>query len=1605
MSRSAEHADVLARLVESARRRVSTAPDVPDADGQVDDPDLMVAFLGRYLAESDPDELASRSADDLLGVALAHWRLGRVRAPGQTIVHVVSPERDTDGWGSEHSVLLVVSDDAPFLVDTVRMALDRVGVATHLMVHPMLAVKRDADHTVVDVPTHGGRVEAWTMIEIDRCPSALADRVVDEVTSSIADAHLAVSDFDAMRGRMVDLAKDLERLPPDGVPPEIVEAVVKMLGWLTRRHFVFLGAASYDQGEDGSLVVLEGSQLGLLSRSDAQADPPPMSHQHLLAVSRADGMVHVHRPARPTCIAVRRFDSSGNVTGEHRFIGLFSAAAYRESVLAIPYVRERVDAVIHRAGFPVDSHSGRSLRTVLETFPRDDLFEIGRDELYDVARRIVALQDRQIVRVIVLPETAGPWATVLVYLPRSRFDAQLQKQVAAQVAAAFDATAHDSDSFVGTSALARISVLVRRADAAVSPDIEDLEQRIDGLTTPWSERVRDALVAQLGEAAGLSLHESLVPVVPAAYSAVVLPEDAVADLVTIAGLPNGGLTTTFAPHADGPATEWRFRVFRSGEQITLTEMLPLLQHLGLHVLDERPVAFHLEDSVVHLYDIGVCLPADVLVDGELDENRRAEVQRTFVDLFLGEVESDGFNQLVLAAGLTGRQVAVLRSYAKYLRQIGFPFSQQYLEEALVRHPTLAVGLVRLFAARFDPDVAGDRDAAAQEHRAAVLATLDAVPSLDDDRIGRALLALIDATLRTNAYRPVGDEPGGAHRPVLSFKLDPSRVPDLPAPRPMYEIWVCAPRVEGVHLRGGRIARGGIRWSDRREDFRTEVLGLVKAQMVKNAVIIPVGAKGGFVVKQPPADPAALRAEVVARYSDFIAGLLDVTDNIVGGDIVAPPDVVRYDDDDPYLVVAADKGTASFSDTANAISARYGFWLGDAFASGGSAGYDHKAMGITARGAWESVKRHAHVLGKDADRDVLTVVGIGDMSGDVFGNGLLRSPHVQLVAAFDHRHIFLDPDPDPAASFAERQRLFDLPRSSWADYDSGLVSAGGQVVPRSAKQVDLSPEVRARLGIEAETLTPNELMSAILRAPVDLLWNGGIGTYVKASTEAHHEVGDRANDALRVDGRDLRCKIVGEGGNLGFTQRGRIEFATSGGLINTDAIDNSAGVDCSDHEVNIKILLAAAIESGDLDVADRDELLESMTDEVGELVLDDNRAQTLALTIARRQSQPMVHVHRRYLDLLEAEGWLDRGLEFLPSDKVLAERQSAGAGLTTPEFAVLLAYTKTADIAEVLRTDLPDDPYLRPELVRYFPTALRERFAEGIDQHRLRREIVATQLVNQMVNTSGISFDHRLTEETGAPVVDICRAWVVARDLLGSDVLWDEVEALGSSVKLEVQIELFLELRRMVERCSLWLLRHRRPPVDITAAIGELRPGMTELSAAMHDVLTGPLAALAQSTEASRLVMGVPEGLAQRSSMWPVMNTALDMVELARVSSRSAAQVAAVYWRLFDTLDVVWLWDGIGGLDRSDRWQSQARSALRDDLLTTLADLTADALAGAPGADDAATTVDRWLERNERSVARMRAMHAEIVGSGGLDLTTLSVGLRQLRNVVLTSITA
>src|SRR5262245_10186083 len=1299
--------------------------------------DALAVFMRRYYRHADPDELLGRAPADVAGAALSHYRLAASRPQGTAQVRVHNPAA-ADGWTSPYTVVEVVTDDMPYLVDSVTMELSRLGRGIHAVIHPQLVVRRNVTGSlseVVDtsdpaVAPADSDVESWIHVEIDR--ETDSDELGDierNLQRVLRDVREAVEDYLKMRETAVRLSDELVKLPPE-VPAEEASEVADLLRWLAADHFTFLGYREYVLGvEDGEDVLRSrpGTGLGILrsdrrlSTSFRELSPEARAkakEPRLLTLTKANSRATVHRPSYLDYVGIRSFGPDGEVIGERRFLGLLRTTAYVESVMTIPVVRRKAKEVLSRAGFPPASYSGKALRQVLEEYPRDELFQISVDELLPTATSVLHLQERRRLRLFLRRDDYGRFVSALVYLPRDRYTTEVRETMEEILREELGGLGVDHTAQLSESVLARVHFVVRVDPAAITDyDVARIEARLAAAARSWADDFNEAMVEICGEEAAVDLCRRYEHAFPEAYKEDFPARTAVADLRRLEDLASEhelGMNL-YEPDEARPG-ERRFKIYKLGAPLSLTGVLPVLQRMGVEVVDERPYGVEGKDSTpAWIYDFGLRYDASRLAapPGAL----RELFQDAFAAVWRGQAENDGFNALVLLAGLSWQEAMVLRAYAKYLRQGTSTYSQDYMEQALTSNPRIAMLLAKLFAARLDPALAaagpgGGSPAtnASAEIVPGIVAeiegALDSVASLDQDRILRAFLAVIQATLRTNYFQR---DAAGRPKPYLSIKLDPRAVPNLPAPRPRYEIWVYSPRVEGVHLRFGPVARGGLRWSDRREDFRTEILGLVKAQMVKNAVIVPVGAKGGFVVKRPadPADREAWLAEGIACYRTFIRGLLDLTDNLVGGKVVPPSQMVRHDGDDTYLVVAADKGTATFSDIANELSKEHGFWLGDAFASGGSAGYDHKAMGITARGAWESVKRHFREMGVDCQRQDFTAVGIGDMSGDVFGNGMLLSEHTRLVAAFDHRHIFLDPNPDAAASYAERRRLFDLPRSSWADYNVGAISAGGGVYPRSAKSIPLSPEVRRRLGIgsdedggDAQTaMTPQELIRAILVAPVDLLWNGGIGTYVKASTESNADVGDRANDAVRVDGAALRCKCVGEGGNLGLTQRGRVEYALAGGRINSDAIDNSAGVDTSDHEVNIKILLDEMVRGGELTESQRNELLVAMTDEVAELVLRHNYDQNVALATALAQGPAMLHVHARLMRRLENDGELDRTLECLPTDRQIKERQQNGRGLTAPEFAVLLAYAKISLAEQLLDSDLPDEAALQWQIGR------------------------------------------------------------------------------------------------------------------------------------------------------------------------------------------------------------------------------------------------------------------------------------------------------------------
>ncbi|MGH9188397.1 MAG: NAD-glutamate dehydrogenase [Acidimicrobiales bacterium] len=1612
----------MAKLDDDRQAIIDKVVDIAQERVAADQAPRVEEFVRQYYRSVAVEDLAAKSPIDLYGGALAHLNQGRDRPPGTPAVHVYTPKFDEHGWQSTHTAVQLVNDDMPFLVDSVRMELARHGLGLHLLIHPVVRVRRDAAGQLAAVVAEGDasptspdeRAESFIHVEVDReSDPEVLDGIARDLQRVLGDVRAAVEDWRPMLAALDQVRTALDARPPPVADEELAEAK-EFLSWLADDHFTLLGCKEYEliteDGED-MLRTVPGTGLGILREkgtepvSQSFAKMPPDVRRlardpHVLTLTKANSVATVHRPTYLDYAGVKRFDpASGEPVGEWRFLGLYTSAVYNGSPMAIPVLRRKVATVLERAGFDPSGHSGKDLLAIIETYPRDELFQIAEDELFETAVGIQNIQERQQVRLFVRRDRFGRFYSCLVYVPRDRYNTQSRTAIQRILMDALHGATVEYQARVSESVLARLHFVIHTELGDV-PTYHggDLERAVADAARTWVDDLHDALVEQCGEDRGVVLFHRYQDAFPVGYRSDFLARFGVADIQRTEALdPAGDLSLHLYRPLEAPDDSVRFKVFRSGTPILVSDVLPLLENMGVRVVDERPYeVVPAGGPQVWIYDFGLTCTKLAALD---TDRERGLFQEAFAAVWRGEAESDGFNRLVIEAGLQWREVAVLRAYAKYLRQTGTTFSQAYMEESLAANPAIARLLVELFRVRFDPstgDALAQRTEASDRIVRRIEEALDDVANLDEDRILRALLSLTGATLRTNWFQTGAD---GTPKRHVSFKLDPALVPDLPLPRPMFEIFVYSPRMEGVHLRGGRVARGGLRWSDRREDFRTEILGLMKAQMVKNAVIVPVGAKGGFVVKQVPvgADRDAVMAEVVACYKTLLRGMLDVTDNLVRGEAVPPADVVRFDADDTYLVVAADKGTATFSDIANGVSADYGFWLGDAFASGGSAGYDHKAMGITARGAWESVKRHFRGLGVDVQSTDFTVVGVGDMSGDVFGNGMLLSRHIGLAAAFDHRHLFLDPDPDAETSFRERERLFNLPRSSWADYDTSLLSAGGGVIPRTAKSVAITPEVRAVLGLtdDVTALTPNEVIKAILRAPVDLLWNGGIGTYVKASTESHADAGDRTSDAVRIDARELRCRVVGEGGNLGLTQRARTEYALAGGLINTDAIDNSAGVDCSDHEVNIKILLGAVVDDGDLTEKQRNTLLAEMTGEVGALVLRDNYDQTAALQLSVAQAASLVDAHARYVRTLVQAGKLDRELEALPTEDDFAERKAAGQGLTAPEFAVLLAYTKNTLSDELIVSDVPEDPYLSHELARYFPEPLRERFAEPMLSHRLRREIIVTRVVSAMVDYQGTTFAYRITEETGATAADIARAYTVAREVFDLRGLYAAIESLDNKVAAATQTVMLLEGRKLVERGTRWLLRHRRSAIEIAAEVAFFSPAPLELTGVFPELLVADERERFEHAATQLVDAGVPLELAERVAGLDAVYSALDIAEVAAAAGEPVASVGAVYYRLGAGVELHWLRDQVNALPRDSRWQTLARAALRDDLYAQHRELTAAVLRAAGPDREPRARIDAWLAVGGPALERVRQVLGDVKASGVFDLATLSVALREV----------
>jgi glutamate dehydrogenase len=1578
--------------------------------------DIPATFIAGLFARAVPEDFLSYQAREVAAVAERAWSLLAIRRPGSSKIRFETPPGTIAGDRlADVSVLEIVNDDMPFLVDSVMAELAERGVDVRLVVHPVFTVARDPEGRLSDLkvmPAAGVLRESFIHIHVARIDDdAKRCEIVAALEQVLADIRLCVQDWRPMMGHLREIIAGLKASPPPLEPQELAEAV-QFLEWLVANNFTFLGIRHYRISAEGDVLepqfetglgLLREPEVRVVRSGDRQVTITPdirkfLDEPRLLLVTKSALRSRVHRRVYMDYVGVKQLNADGRLIGEIRIIGLFTSTAYTRSTRTIPYLRRKVDAVVARAGFDPDGHSGKALVNVLENYPRDELFQIDPDMLYGFALAILQLDERPRVRVLPRRDRFDRFVSVFVFVPRDRYDSDVRKVIGDYLAAAYNGNVSAFYPFFPEGPLVRVHFIIgRRPGAAPDPDRADLEAAIGGIVRTWTDGLIDALSGAYAPAKAQALLDRYRDAFSQGYRETYAPQVVLDDIRVIEGLSAGRpLGVDFHRRAPERGDGIGLKVWSHGRPIPLSQRVPVLENMGFQVVDEQTYQIAVgqpHEPNVWFHDMLLAR----LDGGAVDlTDAKQRLESTFLVVMSGGAESDGYNALVLAAGLMWREVALIRAISRFLRQILVPYSQDYLWATLIKHAGITGALVRLFHMRFDPRLGGAADARAAgeaEIAAAIEASLQAVESLDEDRILRRFVNAVRAAERTNFYQI--DNAGQAVA-IIAIKFASRRLDGMPLPKPLYEIMVYSPRVEAVHLRFGKVARGGIRWSDRPQDFRTEILGLVKAQQVKNAVIVPVGAKGGFVPKLLPRGPReAVQAEGTAAYKLFISTLLDITDNLGDTGVIPPPNVVRHDGDDPYLVVAADKGTATFSDIANEIADQHGFWLSDAFASGGSAGYDHKQMGITARGAWESVKRHFREMDRDIGKTPFTVVGVGDMSGDVFGNGMLRERTINLVAAFDHRDVFIDPAPDPEKSFAERARLFALPRSSWQDYDKSLLSPGGGVYSRSLKEITLSPQAQKLIGLAASKTNPLQLMNAILRMPADLLWFGGIGTYVRAASETDEAAGDRANDAIRVTGAELRCKVIGEGANLGMTQRGRIEAALRGVRLNTDAIDNSAGVNTSDIEVNIKIALTPALRDGRLSRDARNALLVEMTEDVAALVLRNNYLQTLALSLSARRGLEFLGFQQRLMQNLERRGLLDRAVEFLPDDTEIAERRRRSQPLTRPELAVLLAYAKLSLCDELLESNVPDDPYLGRELTRYFPKAIVERFPDAPERHRLRREIIATQLANSIINRGGPSFAVQIEDQTGAPVAKMAAAFAAVRDSYEMSALNTGIDQLDNKVSAKLQGDLYGAVQSLLGDRLVWFLRNVDLAQGLAAIVEHYRNGIAEVEAALATALVPEAAAARAAREAELVQQGVPEAMARRFANLPGLLAAPDIVSVADRTRQKIADVAATYFAAESHFRLDRIVRAAHQINVSDYFDRLALDRALDSIGDAERRLAA-AMAGngAAGAD----AVEAWIGPRRQEVDRIRMQVQEIANSG-LTLSKLTVAASLLGDLV------
>ena len=1569
-------------------------------------------FLQQYVSNVPVSDLAGRSPDIMARIAFSHLEFAERRRKGQAKLRIYNPTEKEFGYTSSFTFIELVNDDMPFLVNSVAAAINRHNLTVHITVHPIIRLIRDSHgkiESIVDTDSVKGLRESFIRFAVDRETDTKELKLLEqEIRTVLADIRVAVRDWKKMRLKMIE-SKDLLDFGPTRVDEELRSESKEFLQWLADDHFTFLGYREYKLSPRGKKLYLEGIKgtgLGLLSRRENDEHSIELSDtmqrltrsKEWLILTKANSRSTIHRNVYLDYIGVKIYDDNGVVCGERRFIGLFASAAYNETPRLIPILRYKMAKIFERAHVGQTGHRSKALLHIINTYPRDELFHASVQDLTRTTTGILNLQDRQRVAFFLRRDLFRRFFSCLVYVPREKYTTVIRRKIEAILLDAFDGVSADSVVQISDSALARVHILVHTgAGKRPSISIQRIEKAIADVVVTWADRLRDQLHELFGFDEGPKLFRRYRDVFPPGYQNHVTPREACSDVVRIEEMLAAGMQRSvdlYKPEGALPG-HMHFMMYCFDEPVALSEALPLLEDMGVDVYTEHPYEAKLQSGKsMWIQDFHLRHESGEDLNFEAVE---VPFEECFDAVFSGRAETDGLNRLILSANLNWRETALLRCYTKYLLQLGMPFSQIYMEDVLVKHPEFARKIVQQFEMYFDPDIsAARRKRELEPLKSRVARAITKAENVDEDRIMAAFANAVEATLRTNYFLRDGD---GEPKPYISIKLDSGQLREVPRPRPKYEVFVYSPEVEGVHLRGGDIARGGLRWSDRREDFRTEVLGLMKAQVVKNTVIVPTGAKGGFFPKRvPDGGRDEIFANGVACYKTFIRALLDITDNVIDGKVVTPDRVIRRDGDDPYLVVAADKGTATFSDIANGISAEYNFWLDDAFASGGSAGYDHKKMGITARGAWEAVKRHFREQGLDTQKDFFTVAGIGDMAGDVFGNGMLLSRKIKLVAAFNHQNIFIDPLPDAAASFRERQRLFKKPRSSWTDYNEKLISKGGGVYSRQAKTIRLSNEARRLLDVNEASMKPDELISAILRMQVDLLWNGGIGTYVKASTESHSDVGDRSNDNVRVDASELRCKVVGEGGNLGLTQLARIEFGLGGGRINTDFIDNSAGVDSSDREVNIKILLSDVAAKKGMTRQKRDQLLASMTDDVAERVLRNNYLQTQSISMSEVRSVERIDEIARLITNLENTGLLDRSIEYLPDETEIDERRARKQGFTRPELSVVLSYAKIDLYNGLISSGETLEDFLIVDPQRYFPAILRRRYSDIIPGHRLSRQILATLIANDLVNRMGPSFVQRVQDDTGANIVTIARAYTIARDICRAGNLFKTIESLDTQIPADAQMSMMFEVSRSLRHACYWLIEQFGDNLQIEKSVKRLKDRLTSVYARPSATMSPNARIRHESAAAEYISMGVSESLADRMSALLLTRVALDIADLSYVCKRDVGETAKLYALFNQHLGMFWLHSGAEDLKVKGRWQAMARSNLREEFYR-LRRAMAEPILASRSKKPVSVRLDRWLADNEESITRFRGMIEEMKLRGAFDFATLSVAAQELRQLI------